>query len=258
MRKGVIVIFLFLMVSGMAFTDEITIKIVYNNVVFNRELIPSWGMACVIEGLEKVILFDTGGDGRILLSNMKAMGINPGSIDIVVLSHIHGDHTGGLRSFLDVNSDVTVYIPSSFPGNFKQSITERKSYLIEVSKPLKICNGVYSTGELGTWIKEQSLVVKTEEGLILVTGCAHPGIVEIAKNTLRLYDDILYLITGGFHLGGVSEKKIETIISELKDCGVKKVGPSHCTGDFAIQKFKQAWGINFIEAGCGAVIKISE
>jgi len=248
--------FLFLMVPGMAFSDEITIKVVYNNVVFNRELTPSWGMACVIEGLEEVILFDTGGDGRILLSNMKAMGVDPGNIDVVVLSHIHGDHTGGLNSFLAVNSDVTVYVPSSFPGSFKRSIKEMSKRLIEVSKSIKICNDAYSTGELGTWIKEQSLVVKTEQGLLIVTGCAHPGVVEITKSALKLFDDTLYLVTGGFHLGGVSENKIEAIISELKDCGVKKLGPSHCTGDLAIQKFKQEWGKNFIEAGCGAVIKI--
>jgi len=256
--KWITAVFLSLMVSQAAAASEITIKVVYNNVVFNREFTTSWGMACVVEGLEKVILFDTGGDGGILLSNMKAMGVDPGEIDVVVISHIHGDHTGGLPSFLAVNSDVAVYIPSSFPGDFKRSIKERGSRLIEVSEPVEICNRAYSTGELGTWIKEQALVVKTEKGLVIVTGCAHPGVVDITKSALRLYDDNIYLVTGGFHLGGASEKEIDRIISELKGCGVKKVGPSHCTGERAIQKFKEAWGKIFVEAGCGAVIKISD
>jgi 7,8-dihydropterin-6-yl-methyl-4-(beta-D-ribofuranosyl)aminobenzene 5'-phosphate synthase len=249
---------LFMMVSGAAMANEITIKIVYNNVPFNRDLETSWGMACVIEGLDKTILFDTGGDGRILLSNMKAMEIEPRKIDVVVLSHIHGDHTGGLESFLNVNSSVTVYVPSSFPGSLKKSIKETGSRLVEVSGPLEIYSHVYSTGELGTWIKEQALVLKTKKGLIVITGCAHPGVVEIARTALALYDGSIYLIAGGFHLGGTSGKEIDRIISELKGFGVQKVGPCHCTGDSAIHMFREAWGKNFVEAGCGAVIKIAD
>ncbi|MGQ9616685.1 MAG: MBL fold metallo-hydrolase [Spirochaetota bacterium] len=252
------VMILFMMVSGASMASEISIKIVYNNVAFNRELETSWGMACVVEGLEKTILFDTGGNGSILLSNMKAMGIEPTRIDMVVLSHIHGDHTGGLESFLNVNRNVTVYVPSSFPSGLKKSIKEIGSRVIEVSGPAEICSRVYSTGELGTWIKEQALVLKTDKGLIVITGCAHPGVVEIARTALTLYDRAIYLITGGFHLGGSSEREIDLIITELKSFGVQKVGPGHCTGELAIQKFKEAWGKNFVDAGCGAVIKIAD
>jgi len=238
--------------------NEISIKIVYNNVAFNRELETSWGMACVVEGFEKTILFDTGGDVSILISNMKAMGIELRTIDVVVLSHIHGDHTGGLESFLNVNNNVTVYFPSSFPGGLTKSIKEVGSRVVKVSEPSEICSRVYSTGELGTWIKEQALVLKTDKGLIVITGCAHPGVVEIARTALTLYGRTIYLIAGGFHLGGTSEREIDRIIAELRGLGAQKVGPSHCTGERAIQKFKDAWGKNFVDAGCGAVIKIAD
>jgi 7,8-dihydropterin-6-yl-methyl-4-(beta-D-ribofuranosyl)aminobenzene 5'-phosphate synthase len=254
--KRIVLFCIVLMVSAMAESNEITLNIVYNNVAFDKKLTLSWGMACVIEGMEKVILFDTGGDGDILLANMKSMGIDPEDIDAVVLSHIHGDHTGGLASFLAANSDVTLYVPSSFPEDFKGRVKAKSARVIEVSASVEICDRVYTTGELGIGIKEQALVIKTEGGLVMVTGCAHPGVVHMVKRALELFDSDMYLVTGGFHLGSASENEIKKIITELKNYGVKKVGPSHCTGERAIKRFKEAWGKTFVDAGCGAVIKI--
>jgi 7,8-dihydropterin-6-yl-methyl-4-(beta-D-ribofuranosyl)aminobenzene 5'-phosphate synthase len=239
-----------------SFAEDISMRIVYNNISYDKELICGWGMGCVIEGLEKTILFDTGGDGTILLSNMERMGIDPEEIDIVVLSHIHGDHTGGLRSFMDSNPDVTVYLPSSFPSNFKREVSRRGARIVEISEPVEIMTDVYSTGELGTLIREQALIIRSVEGLVIVTGCAHPGVVTISKEAMQFLDDEIYLITGGFHLGGATEKKIESIIAELKALGVKMIAPSHCTGDTAMKMFRNAWNQNFIQGGCGATINI--
>jgi len=254
--KRIVLFCIVLMVAAMGESNEITLNIVYNNVAFDRGLTLSWGMACVIQGIEKVILFDTGGDGHILLANMKAMGIDPEDVDIVVLSHIHGDHTGGLESFLAANSDVTLYVPCSFPEDFKGRMKAKTAKVIEVAAHVEICDHVYSTGELGTSIKEQALVIKTEGGLVMVTGCAHPGVAHMAKRAFELFDGVMYLVTGGFHLGGTSENEIERIITELKTYGVKKIGPSHCTGEKAMKKLKEVWGKDFVDAGCGAVIKI--
>ena len=236
--------------------EDMTVRIVFNNVPYDNELICDWGMGCVIEGLEKTILFDTGGNGRILLSNMERMGIDPESIDIVVLSHIHSDHTGGLTSLLEINPDVTVYVPISFPSDFKRVVCSQGARIVEISEPVEIMTDVYSTGELGTLIKEQSLILKGEEGLTIVTGCAHPGVITIAKRALQLLDDEIYLIVGGFHLGGATEKEIKRIIAELQELGVKMIAPSHCTGEKAIKMFRDAWNQNFIEGGCGADISI--
>ena len=98
----------------------LAVRIVYDNYPFDKKLQTAWGFACVVTGLEKAILFDTGGDGRILLANMRACGMEPGEIDAVVLSHIHGDHTGGLGAFLEANSRVTVYVPKVFPEGVKR------------------------------------------------------------------------------------------------------------------------------------------
>lgn len=115
-----------------------------------------------------------------------SLGIYPKEIDLVVLSHIHGDHVGGLPSFLRKNPEVVVYLPKSFPKGFKDKLKEYEAKIVEVQEPLKICQEVYSTGELGTWIKEHSLIIYTEKGLIVITGCAHPGIVKIVNKAKDL------------------------------------------------------------------------
>ena len=90
--------------------------IIYDNTAFRKDLQADWGFAALIEANGKRILFDTGGSGSILLSNMNKLGITPKEIDDVFISHAHFDHTGGLSAFLDQNSDVTVWVPPSFRG----------------------------------------------------------------------------------------------------------------------------------------------
>ena len=235
---------------------EMTFTVVYNNLPYNRNLKTSWGNACLIEGTEETILFDTGGDGSILLSNLKELKVNPSDIDVVVLSHIHGDHTGGLWEFLKQNSKVRVYFPHSFPQSFRDNVRSYGAEAISVSKSTEVSKGVYSTGEMGTFIKEQSLIVRTNKGLVILTGCAHPGIVNITEESQRLLNEKIFLALGGFHLFGSSSKEIQRIIEELKQMGVEKIAPNHCSGEKAIKMFRKEWRKDFIDAGCGAIIKI--
>ena len=237
---------------------DISITVSYDNNPYKERLTTAWGFSCVIRGIEKTILFDTGGDSSILLTNMEKLGINPKEIDLVVLSHIHGDHVGGLPSFLEKNPEVVVYLPKSFPKGFKDGVKEYGAKIVEVQGPLKICQGVYSTGELGTWIKEQSLIIHTEKGLVVITGCAHPGIVKIVDKAKDLLKDDVLLVMGGFHLGGESKSEIENIIYSFRKLGVSYVGPCHCSGDAARQLFKEEYGENFMNVGVGRVITMND
>ncbi|KPJ98209.1 MAG: MBL fold metallo-hydrolase, partial [Nitrospira bacterium SG8_35_4] len=143
----------------------LSITVIYDNNPCKAGLKTGWGFSCLVRRNEKAVLFDTGGDGSALLGNMKKLGINPGEIDVVVLSHIHGDHVGGLGKFLEKNQNVTVFVPHSFPGDFKRAIKHYGAHVVDVKESIKICEGIYSTGELGSDIKEQPMVIHQERGL---------------------------------------------------------------------------------------------
>jgi len=232
------------------------LHVVFNNIPYKAKLKTGWGFACLIEGLDRIVLFDTGGDGDILLSNMHQLGLDAEAVDAVVLSHIHGDHTGGLDAFLARNPDVTVYLPESFPASFRQKLIQRGAAVETVTGPQQLLESVHSTGEMGRTIKEQALIVDTPRGLIVITGCAHPNIADMAEQAQAHLGENIYLLIGGFHLGGSSYAEIQAIIARLKALGVKKVAPSHCTGDKAIRLFRDAWANDFVEGGLGAVIEV--
>ncbi len=238
--------------------NDLTITVVYDNNPYKEGLETAWGFSCLISGTEKTILFDTGGDGPLLLNSMKKLAIEPKTIDIVFLSHIHSDHTGGLDSFLQKNSDVTVYLPESFPQKFKDDVKVHRAKIVDVNQYSKICEDVYSTGQLGTWIKEQSLIIRTDKGLVIITGCAHPGIVKILSTAKDLVKDDILLVMGGFHLEWVTKGKIEKIISAFKQMGVQYVAPGHCTGERARALFEKHFGSNYISVGVGKVITMED
>ena len=247
--------------------NDLTITIVYDNNPYKEELAPplggagletAWGFACLITGTEKTILFDTGGASAILLSNMGKLAIEPNSIDTVVLSHTHPDHTGGLGSFLEKKPNVTVYLPKYFSKKFKDSVKEYGAKVIEVEQPLKICENVYSAGQLGIFRKEQALIIRTDKGLVVIAGCAHPGIVKIASKAKELLKDDILLVMGGFHLEWATKGKLEKIISAFEELGVRYVGPCHCSGEKARSLFQEHFGKNYVNIGAGKVITLAD
>ena len=233
----------------------LSITVVYNNIEYDPRLETAWGFAALVERGDQSLLFDTGGDGNILLRNMATLGIDPERIQGVVLSHIHGDHVGGLNELLNVGLDSTIYIPPSFPASFKNSV-KQAAPLLEVEPGLFIMDGILSTGELGKSIPEQALIIRTTRGMVIITGCAHPGVVQMVEQAIRLTDEPVYLVMGGFHLGQTSRSRITGIVESFKEMGVEKVAPSHCTGNQAIEMFREAYGDAFIDAGAGCVILI--
>lgn len=235
-----------------------TITIVYDNNQYDRRLTTAWGFSCLVKVPKKTILFDTGGDAEILLANMQELGIRASEIDAIVLSHIHGDHTGGLKGFLKQNSRVTVYLPRSFPTHTKQDITSCGAEVKNVHEPEELFEGVFSTGELDGGTKEQSLLVRTSEVSFIITGCAHPGIVNIAEKAREIAGNKIYLAMGGFHLSGASGSQISYIAESLLRLGVREIAPCHCSGDETRRLFKDCFGSkNYIDAGLGKKITIS-
>ncbi|MDF2955185.1 MBL fold metallo-hydrolase [Candidatus Alkanophaga liquidiphilum] len=227
----------------------LSITVVYDNHKCASGLTPRWGFSCFLvvkaHGDARRLLFDTGGDGATLLENMQKLGVDVKSVDAVVISHAHGDHTGGLHAVLEKNPFATVYSPSKF----RLRAVEKEVKFIIVEERTELFNAVYSTGALGGFIKEQALVIQTEKGNVVITGCAHPGIVKILKVVKKGFGDV-YLVLGGFHMpkSGVSE--------EFKQLGVVKVAPCHCTGIAASKELETAFGSNFLKCGVGARIQM--
>lgn len=198
---------------------------------------------------ERTILFDTGGDAETLLSNMAALKVNPQQIEIVVLSHVHGDHAWGLFGLLEPNNALTVYLPSSFPR-----VRTRVTSVVEVQGPTEIIPGVWSTGEMGNGIK---LVVRSPKGLLEITGCAHPRVVNMVKRAKGIPGDKIRLVVGGFHMARMSQKQIQEVIRALPELGAGEVAPCHCSGDLTRQLFHEAYGDSFYPAGVGWSIELS-
>ena len=202
-------------------------------------------------------MFDTGGEGRRLVSHMKILGKDPGQIDMIFLSHIHGDHTGGLRELTARNPQAEVYVPKSFPSEFDEAAERRGCVALRISSPREIFPGVFSTGEMGVWTKEQSLVVDVEGGAIVLTGCAHPGIVGVIKRAKAMIPGGIGLVMGGYHLFSTNQREIIEVIRGFKESGVERVCPCHCTGDLAMGLFHESYGENYIEGGVGRIIDIA-
>ena len=179
----------------------VKLTIVYDNEVFEKGLRSDWGFSCYVQTPDTNLLFDTGAKGDILLHNMEKLGIDPREIDAVMLSHDHWDHTGGLSSLLKVNSEVTVHKPTFSRG------------------PREFLEGFMTTGPLDSpqGIKEQSLLVSTKRGTVVVTGCSHPGLENILD--AAHHHGTIYAVLGGFH--GFNE------FEALKQ--IPHILPCHCT-----------------------------
>ena len=232
------------------------IFVVYDNNEFDPAFKLGFGFGCFIKTGKVNILFDTGGDAPTLLANMERFKIKPKEVDIVFLSHIHGDHTGGLLGFLEKNSKVKVYVPSTFPASFKEDIKSTGAKLFEVTDSVKIADSIYTTGVLGSLIKEQSLIIDTKKGLIVCTGCSHPGIVHILEKVKEILKKKIYLVLGGWHLG--FSLKTKSIVNDFKRLSVEKVAPCHCTGRRAMRAFKEEYQKNYIVNGVGKIIEITQ
>jgi 7,8-dihydropterin-6-yl-methyl-4-(beta-D-ribofuranosyl)aminobenzene 5'-phosphate synthase len=211
------------------------ITIVYDNRTARAGLKKGWGFSALIEAADTPpLLFDTGNDGASLLYNMEQLGIDPGRIGIIVISHSHGDHTGGLADILEVNGQARVYLPASM--YFRHADTD----VVAVSEPVNISDSVISTGELRRI--EQSLAVRTAKGIVVVTGCSHPGVGEILNSAAR-YGRI-YGIVGGFH--GFSD------LRRLN--GLSLICPCHCTQH--TREIEEMFPEQYVACGAGLTLEI--
>ncbi|WP_213285866.1 MBL fold metallo-hydrolase [Bradyrhizobium sp. sGM-13] len=268
------------------------ITILYDAFGSDAAMKKDWGFSALVEISGKRILFDTGNDPDIFATNIKAKGVDLTSIDFVVLSHRHSDHMAGLNHVLSVNPTVKIYAPreafgiygSSLPSSFyrkDESLPLGMRYYdgkppevmkfgtawqganIElIDKTTEIAPGITLLALVsdipGTReLKELSLAINTSDGIVLVVGCAHPGIEKIVEAATAINPRIR-LITGGFHLVVASDEIIAKAVAALKETfKVENIAPGHCTGEPTFAALKQAYGDRYLYAGVGSSLPLA-
>lgn len=235
------------------------IKILFDKEASNKNIRTGWGISFLID--EKV-LFDTGEKGEWLFENMQTLGIAISKIESVVISHDHWDHWGGLWDILKERKGINVYSCPGFGEEFKDRVKKLKGNLVEVEKITKISQNIYITGEMpgsyrGKYISEQAAVLKTNNGLTIITGCAHPGILKIIENVRSHFlTEPIYFVSGGFHLVEFDKLTIEAIAKNFKRMGVIKTGPAHCSGNMAEHVFKEYYKGDLVPIKAGQELEV--
>jgi len=221
------------------------IRILFNDIAGQSDLKAGIGFSALIG---EDLLFDTGNSGESLLSNMEVLGIDPAEINKIVISHDHWDHTGGLEDILSLRPGITVYGCPGFSEELKILIPEKKGVFVPCDGFRQIDPGIFLTGEMSTnyneiYLSEHSLVLETEKGTSVITGCAHPGIVSIIDSVIEHFSlNGLYSVTGGFHLKRYSEEDIDKVLDDLENRNITLFAPMHCTGENAIRAFNRRFG----------------
>jgi len=234
-----------------------------------QRLLAEHGLSFYIEAGDRKILFDTG-QNLAISNNARVLGIDLNQIDTVVLSHGHYDHSGGLQSILATNKNFTLHgHPDVFSPKVKKTNGNYKYIGIPVAKhdiincgislqlnrePVEIAPGLTTSGEIApgndfevgepifflkdnetvipdTLADDQALILDTAQGLVVLLGCSHRGVINTLQHVVRLKGNgKIHAILGGLHLGKASDAKLAKIIDHLREFDLDMIGVGHCTG----------------------------
>lgn len=270
------------------------IRTLLENKSFQEKLGSEHGLSLLIETKEATVLFDMGASD-LFARNAKVMGVDLANVDLAVISHGHYDHTGGLQTFFEGNNQAPVYIHSAACGEFVTPGEDGWRYIgipktyapedrfikvqgdVEISKSLKILAEVqpnhlnppdnkvmFQKGpngyELDRFIHEQNLVLRQGEKTVLITGCAHKGIVNIMDYFYQNEGKWPDVVIGGFHLVNRewSEEMVEFIgkIGEFFKSTPTHFYTGHCTGEKALRLLKNQLGNQIEELSTGMVLNL--
>jgi len=212
-------------------------QILFDNYTVCSKCQSLWGFSAYFP--EYKLLFDTGSNGRILLKNMQQLGVAVEEIEYLFISHSHWDHIGGIDSILELNPNITLFVPVSLSKHLLHDLRSMvKELVICGKKPMHLFDNLYTTGLLGSEMPEQSLII---DGINpeVITGCGHFGIENITKAAKEVLQKEIVSVRGGFHLLYSEKEKILEVIATLQAMGIKCAKPTHCSGDMAIELFSE-------------------
>jgi 7,8-dihydropterin-6-yl-methyl-4-(beta-D-ribofuranosyl)aminobenzene 5'-phosphate synthase len=245
-------LFTFLLAAAVTAAPELSVQIIYDNTSAREGIEADWGFAALVRYQGRTVLFDSGTKPDLFLTNLKKLNIDPSSITHAVISHEHGDHRNGIYALYKLNPKIEV----SFLDNFAAPAFDQASAVgmnpRRINGPAEIVPGIYTTGIVDGSPPEQALVIETSKGLVMLTGCSHPGVVRLveAAEKQRGRKSVRFLL-GGFHLLQDTDAQVTEKIASLQRLGVASIAATHCTGDRAIALFREAYGKEFRAAGAG-------
>lgn len=243
--------------------NHFKLTIIYDNEKsIQSNLCHGFGFSCYIEFQGQKILFDTGGDVLKFDNNIKELNIDLKAIDKVFLSHHHWDHTNGVSKVLNsLSLNTTVFIPANFnteilkpiPPNI-QIVTNENFQPIDSNLYSLTMNGESSLLK----ITEQALIFDTPLGLIIITGCGHPGVVNILQETQKYCNSNIYALVGGFHLYNKFDRVVRNIVEELNKFNIEVIAPCHCTGEKAKHYLQQkSFNSHYSQMNTGSVLEFT-
>ncbi|MBN2443877.1 MAG: MBL fold metallo-hydrolase [Spirochaetales bacterium] len=213
-----------------------------------------WGLSLVIDN---DVLFDTFCSTNLLRDQFRKYKIDAGAIKHVIISHEHWDHTDGLWWVLENNKNIKVYLCNKTSETFKEKVKASGGTLVEVTSCMSIKENIFTTGEIeGTYdnkpIFEQSLVMKQDDTLAVITGCSHPGILNILTHVGLEFKNRVDLILGGLHLMNSRTDELEKTTTILDTIyRVRHLAPFHCTGEKARAYFAKYMPGQYINTTTG-------
>jgi 7,8-dihydropterin-6-yl-methyl-4-(beta-D-ribofuranosyl)aminobenzene 5'-phosphate synthase len=235
--------------------NAVLVTIIYDNYQHDASLETDWGFACLVEYKGEKLLFDAGRKSDLFIKNMKLLGIHPMEIRSLFISHEHGDHTAGMPWVKEVNPSVICYLPSSYAAALKAN-NKLPDKSVGIKDPEHLFGPFYSTGDNYESFREQGLVVKTGDEGVLITGCGHPGVIEMVTTAEKDLGIRIHTVIGGLHLLQTPSEKVVKIATVLQDMGIRQICPTHCTGDQSIAILKESFGKGYIAGGTGKEIVI--
>jgi len=238
---------------------------VYDEGALERtSLIGARGISILVDVDDERTLFDTGMRGNYLMHNLDQLEADPNSVDRVVISHMHREHTGGLPEFLERRSEkINVLMPrentdaeeTKFLGIFKrpgmpkmEADVSSKMATTIISEWTKLSDNLFITGKISDdGAAENSLVLMTKNGPALICGCCHHGIVRTMEFVKERTGKKVAAVVGGLHLTGMKKKEVHEIAKTLKDGGAPMLYLNHCTGVSQRTYLREKLGLNAVK-----------
>ena len=196
-----------------------------------------WGLSILAEHRGQTILVDAGASD-LFAENLSKLGFDIKEVDFGVLSHAHYDHANGLPTFFEQNSKAKFYLRDQ-----TALVPHKTDGLEEIGRREKMYRRNGNRFRPDDFSHEQSLVLDTERGLVIINSCSHGGAVNIINEVKATFPDKqIYGLIGGFHLFNKSDKEVRRVGREIKATGVEYVCTGHCTGDRAYSILKEELG----------------